>query len=45
MRMFIVFLNFFTFMPIEEIDALQEEDQNSGKAPRAQYVLAEKSPS
>lgn len=36
------FLKFFTFMPIEEIDALQEEDQNSGKAPRAQYVLAEK---
>ena len=31
----------FTFMSIEEIDALEEEDKNSGKAPRAQYVLAE----
>ncbi len=28
-------------MSIEEIDALEEEDKNSGKAPRAQYVLAE----
>ncbi|MGP1924691.1 MAG: tyrosine--tRNA ligase [Arsenophonus sp. NEOnobi-MAG3] len=36
------FLKFFTFMSIEEIDALQEKDQNSGKAPRAQYVLAKK---
>ncbi|VAY02281.1 Tyrosine--tRNA ligase [Arsenophonus endosymbiont of Aleurodicus dispersus] len=36
------FLKFFTFMPIEEINALQEEDQRSSKAPRAQYVLAEK---
>uniref|UniRef100_A0A3B0LVT8 Tyrosine--tRNA ligase n=1 Tax=Arsenophonus endosymbiont of Trialeurodes vaporariorum TaxID=235567 RepID=A0A3B0LVT8_9GAMM len=35
------FLKFFTFMPIGEIEALQSEDQNSGKAPRAQYVLAE----
>ncbi len=35
------FLKFFTFMSIEEINALQEEDQQSGKAPRAQYVLAE----
>ena len=35
------FLKFFTFMSIEEIDALEEEDKNSGKAPRAQYVLAE----
>ncbi len=36
------FLKFFTFMPIEEINALQEKDQNSGKAPLAQYVLAKK---
>ncbi len=35
------FLKFFTFMSIEEINALEEEDKNSGKAPRAQYVLAE----
>ena len=35
------FLKFFTFLPIAEIDALQAEDQTSGKAPRAQYVLAE----
>ncbi|MBX4134134.1 tyrosine--tRNA ligase [Frischella sp. Ac48] len=35
------FLKFFTFMPLEAIDALEEEDKNSGVAPRAQYVLAE----
>lgn len=35
------FLKFFTFMSIEEIDALEEEDKNSGQAPRAQRVLAE----
>ncbi len=35
------FLKFFTFMDIVEINALEEEDKNSGKAPRAQYVLAE----
>ncbi|MCA6953497.1 tyrosine--tRNA ligase [Pectobacterium polaris] len=35
------FLKFFTFMSLEDIDALEEEDKNSGKAPRAQYVLAE----
>ena len=35
------FLKFFTFMSIEEINALQAEDEQSGKAPRAQYVLAE----
>ena len=35
------FLKFFTFMSIEEINALEAEDQQSGKAPRAQYVLAE----
>lgn len=35
------FLKFFTFMPLETIDALEEEDKNSGVAPRAQYVLAE----
>ena len=35
------FLKFFTFIPLEAIDALEEEDKNSGVAPRAQYVLAE----
>ena len=35
------FLKFFTFMSIEDIQALETEDQQSGKAPRAQYVLAE----
>ncbi len=35
------FLKFFTFMTLEEINALEDEDKNSGKAPRAQYVLAE----
>ncbi|MGG2141127.1 tyrosine--tRNA ligase [Symbiopectobacterium sp. RP] len=35
------FLKFFTFLSIEEITALEEEEKNSGKAPRAQYVLAE----
>lgn len=35
------FLKFFTFMPIEEINALAVEDANSGAAPRAQYVLAQ----
>lgn len=35
------FLKFFTFMDIAEIDALEEEDKNSGAATRAQYVLAE----
>ncbi|MBT0729141.1 tyrosine--tRNA ligase [Rosenbergiella nectarea] len=35
------FLKFFTFMSIDEINALETEDQQSGKAPRAQYVLAE----
>lgn len=35
------FLKFFTFLSIQEINALEEEDKTSGKAPRAQYVLAE----
>ena len=35
------FLKFFTFMSIDAINALEEEDKNSGGAPRAQYVLAE----
>ena len=35
------FLKFFTFMDIADINALEEEDKNSGKAPRAQYVLAD----
>lgn len=35
------FLKFFTFLSIEQINALEEEDRNSGRAPRAQYVLAE----
>lgn len=35
------FLKFFTFMSLEEINQLEEEDKNSGTAPRAQYVLAD----
>ncbi|WP_127956698.1 tyrosine--tRNA ligase [Serratia microhaemolytica] len=35
------FLKFFTFLSIEEINALEQEDKQSGKAPRAQYVLAD----
>lgn len=35
------FLKFFTFLSLEDINALEQEDNNSGKAPRAQYVLAE----
>lgn len=35
------FLKFFTFMSLEAINALEEEDKNSGVAPRAQLVLAE----
>lgn len=35
------FLKFFTFMTIEEINAIEEADKVSGKAPQAQYVLAE----
>ncbi|SFN45978.1 tyrosyl-tRNA synthetase [Izhakiella capsodis] len=35
------FLKFFTFLSIDEINAIEQEDKNSGKAPRAQWVLAE----
>lgn len=35
------FLKFFTFLPIEQINQLEETDKNSGKAPQAQAVLAE----
>ncbi|XKM13374.1 tyrosine--tRNA ligase [Orbaceae bacterium ac157xtp] len=35
------FLKFFTFLSIDEINAIEEEDKNSGVAPRAQYILAE----
>lgn len=35
------FLKFFTFMSLDEINQLEDEDKNSGQAPRAQYVLAE----
>lgn len=35
------FLKYFTFLPIEEIDAIETEDRASGKKPRAQSVLAE----
>lgn len=35
------FLKFFTFMAIEDINALEQEDRNAGGAPRAQYVLAQ----
>ncbi|MGP1952798.1 MAG: tyrosine--tRNA ligase [Arsenophonus sp. ET-KM2-MAG3] len=36
------FLNFFTFMSIDEINILKQKDQNSNKSPRSQYILAEK---
>lgn len=35
------FLKFFTFLSIDEIDAIEDEDKNSGVAPKAQYILAE----
>ncbi len=35
------FLKFFTFLDIAEINAIEVEDKASGKAPRAQLVLAE----
>lgn len=35
------FLKLFTFLPIQEIDALQAQDQARDSAPRAQYLLAE----
>lgn len=35
------FLKFFTFMSLDDINALEIDDKNSGTAPRAQYVLAE----
>lgn len=35
------FLKFFTFLSLEEIKALEAQDQASGNAPRAQYVLAD----
>ena len=35
------FLKFFTFISLDAINALEEEDKNSGVAPRAQQVLAE----
>lgn len=36
------FLRFFTFLSEEEIQQIEEADRNSGKAPQAQRVLAEK---
>jgi len=35
------FLKFFTFMTLKEISALEDEDRNSNKAPKAQKILAE----
>ncbi len=35
------FLKFFTFLSLDDINALEKADQNSSGAPRAQYVLAE----
>lgn len=35
------FLKFFTFLSLEEINALEAQEQASGDAPRAQYVLAD----
>ena len=36
------FLRFFTFLSEEEIQQIEENDRNSGKAPQAQRILAEK---
>ncbi len=35
------FLKYFTFLSIEEIDAIEAKDQASGKKPEAQRILAE----
>ena len=35
------FLKYFTFLSVEQIDALEEVDKNSGARPQAQSVLAE----
>ncbi len=35
------FLKFFTFMSLEDINKLEEEDKRASRAPRAQYILAE----
>lgn len=35
------FLKFFTFLSLEQIQAIEEEDKNSGVAPKAQLILAE----
>ncbi|MFC0178848.1 tyrosine--tRNA ligase [Thorsellia kenyensis] len=35
------FLKFFTFLSLEEIDTIENDDKTSGKAPQAQYILAE----
>ena len=35
------FLKYFTFLPIEEIDAIEAKDQASGTKPEAQRILAE----
>lgn len=35
------FLRFFTFLGLDEIDAIEAEDRSSGVAPRAQAILAE----
>lgn len=35
------FLKYFTFLPIEQIDAIEANDQASGKKPEAQRILAE----
>ena len=35
------FMKYFTFMTLEEINAVEEADRNSGAAPQAQRILAE----
>lgn len=35
------FLKYFTFLSVEEIDAIEEKDKNSGTKPEAQRILAE----
>lgn len=35
------FLKFFTFLSLDEINRIEDEDKNSDVAPKAQYILAE----
>lgn len=35
------FLKFFTFLSLDDIACIEEEDKNSGTAPKAQFILAQ----